>query len=148
MALALPIGYLLFMLPVWDAAIDRFTVPLQVLSSDVSYQMLQLLQLNPYKESATFIYLNNFTLNVGAPCSGLKLILSVTAFTLFFMMIAKLKFWGNLVLACITIPFCVLMNGIRITMIGIVGNQWGSKAGSAFHDYSGYIIARFLGWKD
>ncbi len=56
-------------------------------------------------------------------------------------------------------PLALLINGLRIALIGVVGNQWGPEAGHKFHDYSGYItlvlcffvlfkIARGLGWKD
>lgn len=151
--------FLFFMLPVWDNVIDRFTQPLQVLSTDISYAILKVIGFNPLRHGQTFIYLDQFTLNVGAPCSGLKLIISVTAFTLFFILIGRLKWYANLVFLGLIFVICPVMNGLRIAMIGIVGNIWGSKAGTAFHDYSGYImllicffllfkIARLLGWKD
>ncbi|MBL8047712.1 MAG: exosortase/archaeosortase family protein [Chthonomonas sp.] len=151
--------FLLFMLPVWDNIIDRSTQPLQVLSTDVSYYMLKLIGFNPLRHGQTFIYLDQFTLNVGAPCSGLKLIISVSAFTFFFIMIGRLAWWKNIFFFLLIFLICPVMNGLRIAMIGVVGNLWGSKAGNAFHDYSGYLmllicffllfkIARFLGWKD
>lgn len=151
--------FLFFMLPVWDSVIDRYTQPLQVLSTDISYWILKLIGFNPLRHGQTFIYLDQFTLNVGAPCSGLKLIISVTAFTLFFMLIGRLKWYSNIIFFGLIFLICPIMNGLRIAMIGIVGNLWGNKAGTAFHDYSGYImlllcffllfkIARILGWKD
>lgn len=155
------VAFLFFMLPVWDMIIDRTTQPLQVLSTDVAYEMLKLIGMAPYRiaGAGTYIYLNQFTLNVGAPCSGLKLIISVSAFTIFFMLIARLKFFANMMFVALILPICLLMNGLRIAMIGIVGNLWGNAAGNAFHDYSGYImllvcfallfkIAKVLGWKE
>lgn len=158
-AVMLPAMYLLFMLPVWTGAIDNYTNPLQIISSQVAFYMLQATGFNPLQDGSTVIHLNNFVLDVGVPCSGLKLILAVTAFTTFFMMIAKLNIWGNAIMALMILPLCLAINGLRIALIGVVGDLYGSEAGMQFHDYSGYItllvcffilfkIARLLGWKD
>jgi exosortase len=159
LALSVPVLYLLFALPIWTMAIDVYTNPLQMLSTKVAYQMLQLGGFNPYQHDPTTIYLSQFVLDVGVPCSGLKLVLAVSAFTMFFIMIANLKAFGNLLMLAIVLPLCLFVNGVRIALIGVVGDMYGSDAGMAFHDYSGYIMlllcffilfkfARLLGWKD
>lgn len=159
LATALPILYLVFMLPVWTGAIDNYTNPLQLVSTKVAFFLLNATGFEPWADGSTVIYLNNFTLDVGVPCSGLKLVLAVTAFTAFFVLIARLNFWGNLVMVGMILPLCLLINGLRIALIGVVGDYYGAAAGMQFHDYSGYItlivcffilfkIARLLGWKD
>lgn len=159
LALLGPVLYLLFMLPIWSAAIDTYTNPLQVISSEVAFGMLQLLGLEPLRDGTTTIHLEQFVLDVGIPCSGLKLVLAVTAFTCFFVMIGRLKWWGNLTMFVSILPLCLFINGLRIALIGVVGNMYGEEAGHQFHDYSGYItllicffllfkLARMLGWKD
>lgn len=159
LGLTLPILFLLFGLPIWSNIIDTYTNPLQIISTDISYAMLKLVGFDPWKQDNTTIYLANFTLDVGVPCSGLKLAIAVSAFTAFFMMIANLKWWGNLIMVTAVLPLCLFINGLRITLIGIVGNIYGEKAGTDFHDYSGYItlivcfyllfkLARLLGWED
>lgn len=160
LALTLPVGYLIFAMPVWNYAIDSFTNPLQLLSTKVAFHILQLSGFQPLQEiTSTTIYLNNFTLDVGVPCSGFKLVVAVTAFTVFFVLISRLQWWANLVMFAVIIPLCLLINGLRVALIGMVGDRWGHDAGMQFHDYSGYItlvicffilfkIARGLGWKD
>lgn len=158
-ALSLPVLYLIFALPVWTMIINVYTNPLQIVSTDVAYGLLRAFGLDTYREDSTTIILNRFTLNVAIPCSGLKLLLALSAFTALFMMIAKLRWWGNLAMAVLLIPLALFINGLRIALIGVVGNEWGSEAGMKFHDYSGYItliicflilfkFARLLGWKD
>ncbi len=159
-ALSLPVLYLGFALPLWTFAIDVYTNPLQILSTKASFQMLQLSGFQPFMDTGTTtIYLNNFVLDVGVPCSGLKLIVAVTAFTVFFVLIGGLRWWANLVMFAVILPLCIFINGLRIALIGLVGENYGHDAGMAFHDYSGYItlvicffilfkIARGLGWKD
>jgi exosortase len=150
--------YLLFALPVWTLIIDKFTQPMQVISTQMSEQILKVLGYEIYKADSTTLLLSNFEMNVGAPCSGLKLIISLMALMVFFVLIADLKWWANMFLALFIIPLAVITNGVRIAMIGIVGNSLGADAGHQFHDYSGYIslvicffvlqkVCRALGWK-
>ncbi|MFQ3676799.1 MAG: exosortase/archaeosortase family protein [Fimbriimonadaceae bacterium] len=157
--LAAPVLYLIFALPMFGNIIDSYTNPLQRLSTVVSYQILEVVRLNPFQADATTIHLDNFTLDVGVPCSGLKLLLALTAFNVFFILIARLRWWANLLMLMIILPLGIGINGLRIALIGIVGNAYGPEAGHQFHDYSGYItlvvcffilfkIARGLGWKD
>lgn len=160
-ALSPAILYSAFGMPFWNAAIDAYTNPLQKLSTKVAFQILKLTNHAPYMSlnDDTTIYLNRFTLNIAVPCSGLKLVLALSAFVVFFVLVARLKWWANLILLFSTLPMALLFNGLRIAMIGIVGDAYGEKAGLAFHDYSGYLtliicfftlfkFARALGWKD
>lgn len=157
--LSLPILYLGFALPLWSTFIQTYTNPLQVVSTKASFKLLGMFGLDPYLGDATTIYLPNFTLDVGVPCSGLKLVLALSAFTILFMLIANLKWWGNVAMVAVLMPLTVFVNGLRIALIGVVGNAYGAQAGHDFHDYSGYItllvcffllfkFARLLGWKD
>ena len=158
-ATSLPVIYLAFALPLFGSFIEVYTNPLQILSTKVAYQILGLANFQPFMAEPTVIQLNTFTLNVEVPCSGLKLFLAVSAFTAFFMMIGNLKWWGNLLMVSIIIPLCLFINGLRIALIGMVGETYGGVAGHRFHDYSGYItliicffllfkFARLIGWKD
>ena len=167
LALCLPVLYLGFALPLWTGAIDFYTNPAQLASTTVAYQILKALGFNPMQMASepTNIYLDHYVFNVAVPCSGLKLILAVTAFTAFFMMIARLRFWANVTMVALILPLCIFINGLRIALIGVVGNTVGNtplehdQAAHTFHDWSGYItllvcffllfkIARGLGWKD
>ncbi len=159
--LAAPILYLAFALPLWTVFINNATNPLQIVSTQAAFQLLKLTGFYVYQSPTepTVVYMNHFTLDVAVPCSGLKLLLALTAFTIFFVLIARLKTWANLVMLGM-IPFlAILINGLRIALIGVVGELNGPEAAAKFHDYSGYItlvvcfivlfkISRFLGWKD
>lgn len=160
-AISQPAAYLLFGLPLWSRLIQDYTNPLQLLSTKIAFEMLKVTGFGPHQfaDEPSVIYLNNFSLNVAVPCSGLKLVLALSAFTLFFMMIAKLKPLGNILLAASILPLALFMNGLRIAMVGMVGDKVGYDAGIAFHDFSGYItlllcffvlfkFAKGLGWKD
>jgi exosortase len=157
--LALPAAYLLFAMPIWTFAIDRYTAPLEQLSAKVSFHMLQIVGLGPEMVSKTDIILPHYQFQVALACSGFKLLIAVTAFTAFFMMISKLSWWRNLAMVVVVLPLCLFINSLRVTLIGLVGEFQGEAAAHTFHDWSGYITlllcfyllfryARWLGWKD
>lgn len=156
---SLPLGFLLFAFPVWSSFIDNYTNPLQILSTAVAERLLALFGFNPMKLSPTEIQLNNFALNVEVPCSGLKLLVAVACFTTHFVLIARNTMSFNVLMFILVLPLCLFINGLRIALIGVVGDMYGSEAGMKFHDYSGYItllvcfyilfkFARLFGWKD
>ena len=157
LALLLPVLFLTFALPIWTSFIDVYTNPVQIDSTTVAYKLLQLFGQNPLRADPVTIYLDNFALTVAVPCSGLKLLLALSAFTIFFILIAHLKWWANLIMLALVLPLSLLINGLRVALVGLVGNQYGEQAGVQFHNYSGYItiivcffllfqFARWLGW--
>lgn len=161
LALAPATLYSAFAMPFWNSAIDAYTNPLQKLSTKVAFQILRLTDHDPFMSRLddTTIMLNRFTLNIAVPCSGLKLLLALCAFVVFFVLIARLRWWASVIMLVSILPMALLFNGLRIAMIGIVGDAYGEAAGMAFHDYSGFItliicffalfeFAKALGWKD
>ncbi len=160
-ALAAPVLYLAFGLPLWNAVITDYTNPLQLHSTTVAYEILSASGFNPMKTASdpTLVYLNNYTLNVAVPCSGLKLLVALTALTGFIVLIGRMKFWANVVMLALIVPLGLLINGLRIALIGMVGDYNGTEAANTFHDWSGWItliicffilskIARILGWQE
>ncbi len=158
-ALFWPIAYLGFALPLFQSVIEIWTNPLQVQSTKVAFHLLNLMGFSPYQDDASTINLDRFVLNIAVPCSGLKLMLALGAFSMFFMLVANLRLWANVVMVMMWVPLALFINGLRIALIGVVGNTWGHDAGMSFHDYSGYVtlllcffilfrVARGLGWKD
>jgi exosortase len=156
---ALPVLYLLFAMPIWTFAIDIYTAPLQRLSTVIAYKMLYYTGFDPFMPSQTTILLNNYPMEVASACSGFKLLVAIAAFTIFFVLVGGLKWFGNLVMIALIIPLSLVINGLRVALIGVVGDRYGEVAAAKFHDWSGYItlivcffilfkVARLLGWKD
>jgi len=139
-ALLAPIGYLLFALPVWDQVINAYTNPLQLMSTKIAFHMLQAMFLHPQMSDTTVINIGSYPLEVAVACSGLKLLLALVAFGVFFLLIARLKLWKSVLFAATIIPLALFMNGLRIALVGVVGHFFGFDAGHKFHDYSGYIV--------
>ena len=141
-----PILYLVFCMPFWTSLVDRMTQPLQALSTDMAMRMLDLSGLHPLRIDTTTIYLDRFQLNVAAACSGAKTTLALLAFAVFFIMLNRGRWYSAVALLVLLLPFSLAINGLRIALVGIVGNAFGQSAGMAFHDYGGYgvLIVCFL----
>lgn len=154
----IPIAFLLFALPVWGAFIDGYTNDLQILSTTVAEKLLSLFGFSPMRLLPTDIQLNSYALTVAVPCSGLKLMVAVACFTTHFVLIARKELSFNALMFILIVPLCMFINGLRIALIGVVGELQGPDAALKFHDYSGYItllicffilfkFARLFGWK-
>lgn len=144
--------------PVGRGLLDRLTNPLQAMSTSSAYHFMQMFGLHPMQVNANQLAIGDYQLYVAAACAGLGMSLSVFAFVVLFMLIGKLKWWGNVIMLAIWMPLVIIINGVRIAMIGIVGDYMGDAAAGKFHDWSGYIslvlmffilmkLTRALGWK-
>lgn len=155
-SLAAPIGFLLMGLPVFDKVIDRATLPLQLISSKIAFYFMKIIGLNPYRgEDPTIMYVPNFAqqLQVAAACSGMKTTIAIFAAVIFFILIARLSWWKNLILFAMALPMSMIINGLRIGLIGLAANTWPQFASDNFqnmHDTSGYVALGvcfiILGW--
>ena len=143
-ALLAPTFFLLLGLPIWETVIDVYTQPMQNISTDMSFSMLHGLGFNAIRFDDTTIALDHFTMFIGVPCSGLRMILAMVALVAFCIFIGKMRWWANTILAVMAIPICIFVNSFRIALIGIVGEMYGSDAGQKFHDTSGYISILLL----
>ena len=144
-------------LPMWGRLIDENTTQLQLISTKGAYEVLKLAGFNPYMQQPTVIQLDKFVLNVAAACSGMKLTLAMIASVVFVVIIARLKWWKNLILIAMALPLAAIINSLRVAAIGMVGNEYGREAGMWFHDYGSYLflalafyvlywVSKRLGW--
>jgi exosortase len=164
--LSVPYLFLLFMLPLPPFIFDAYTNQVQVMSSIMANKYLLLMQFATSMPTTSIIQMDHYILNIGIPCAGFKLSISLLTLSLFFIALYQLGWWKNLILLALLYPIAVLMNGLRIAMVGVVGElvwvQQGQESamywGQLTHDYSGYLfvfiafliffgLARLLGWK-
>lgn len=137
--LLFPILFLLFMCVIPSFLIAKMSFNIQVLSTIGGTWLLKLFGFNA-ERVGVLIYLPYITVEVGAPCSGFRLLISLFAFSTLFAYIKEGPLWGKLVLIGSTLPLSLVINSLRVAMIGMVGDLMGYEAMHAFHDYSGYIV--------
>lgn len=132
-----PLVFLLAMVPLPHEFLNVITFPLQGLS--VKGAALLLMPLGDVVTRGTRIFLSNYTLDVVAPCSGLTIVLPLFVLSLYYLYIIDAPFWKKGLLALLTLPVAMIVNALRVALIGIVGEFYGAKAADTFHDYSGIL---------
>ncbi|MDH7603090.1 MAG: exosortase [Armatimonadota bacterium] len=139
--LVVPVLFLVTMIPLAPSVLDSATGRLQIQSAAVAAKVFRLTGHEAQLQGST-IYSSDLPepLIVGIPCSGLRTLISLTTFTIFFIYLIRAAWWKKAVLLAMAFPLSILTNSLRIAMIGYVGFFTGSaEAMHKFHDYSGYI---------
>ena len=77
---------------------------------------------------------------VELPCSGFKTLLSLLTFSAAFAYLVEAPAWKRWTLFLTTAPLSLFINGLRIALIGVVGELVSTRAAQIFHDYSGFIV--------
>ena len=137
-ALAVPLGFLLTLAPLPGPLLSDATLGAQGLSTSLAARLLGLFGLHPV-QSGTIIQLDRYALDVVAPCSGFKLLLTLLVLGAALAALTDLPRGKKLALAALTLPLSLLVNALRIALVGLVGEAGGFSAAGRFHDASGYL---------
>ncbi len=118
-AVAFPLAYLIFMIPMPDAMADALESASKYASAEVA-NILFHLSGTPILRAGRVFQLPNITIEVAQECSGIRsswvlLMTSVLAANLFLK-----TSWRRIVLLAFIIPLGILRNGFRILVIGLL----------------------------
>lgn len=139
--IAIPLLFLITMIPIASGWLDARTADAQLVSATVAAKFLQWTGY-AVERHGNIISGDGLPgpLRVASPCSGLRLLISLITFSWFFTYVIVAPKWKRAVLFLCSFPLSVFINSLRITMIGYVGFWIGTEeAMHSFHDYSGYI---------
>src|SRR5436190_1139989 len=116
---ALPLGFLIFMVPMPDAMADALETASKYASAEAA-NLLFHLSGTPFVRVGRVFQLPNITIEVAQACSGIRsswvlFITSILAANLFL----KTR-WRRFALVAFVIPLAILRNGFRILVIGLL----------------------------
>ena len=138
--LLLPIGFLIFMIPIPSILMQQITFPMQLFASKVAEGSLRVMDL-PVLREGNVIYLSHATLEVAEACSGIRSLMSLLALGVLFAFLTKDKFWQRAVLVLACFPIAIVVNSLRVSATGILANYYGIAAAEGFfHGFSGYVL--------
>ena len=140
-ALAFPIAYLLFMVPVFDELLVPLRWPLQLATAQVTVGFLQTLGVSALLEQ-NFVVLAGKTLEVASACSGTTYLISITAIGLPLGYLVLRTWWSRLALVLWALAIGVMANWVRVILIGI----WASRGGEVLHGPFEVFRAMFVSW--
>lgn len=139
-AMAFPLGFLIFMIPLPVLIYNQVTFPLQLEASAFAARVLEILRV-PVLREGNLLYLPHYTLEVVEACSGIRSLMSLLALAVTFGYLAGGPTWIRLSLVALTFPIAIVSNGIRIVGTGLMANAFGQQwAEGFFHAFSGWLI--------
>jgi exosortase D (VPLPA-CTERM-specific) len=136
----LPVIHLVFMLPLPQFVYWKLTTFLQGVSSEMGVWFLRLAGVPVFLEG-NIIDLGVLKLQVAEACSGLRYLFPILSFSYLFAILYRGPMWHKLVLLLMAAPLTVLMNSVRIGIVGVLVNANGIQGAEGFmHYFEGWII--------
>jgi exosortase D (VPLPA-CTERM-specific) len=138
-----PAGYLLFAVPLPTLVYVPLSARLQMLSSMLAGQSLDLLGVPALREG-NIITLPNNQLEVIEACSGIHSLFALLAIGTLAGYLLRSRNTQRVLIALSAIPVAILLNAVRITLIGVLSYQVGPGAAAGFaHMTTGLVIFMF-----
>ena len=137
--LALPIGLLLFAVPLPYVLYNAVAFPLKFIATDIAVFLLELMGMPVFKEG-NVITLPHTTLEVVDACSGIRSLM--TMFTLAFLLGAlhQKKWWKAVLIFLLAAPMAVLANGMRVTATGVLTRYNPAWGAGTVHELTGWLF--------
>ena len=135
-----PVLHLIFMLPLPQFLYWQLTIQLQLISSQLGVYFIKLAGIPVFLEG-NLIDLGVYQLQVAEACSGLRYLFPILSFSYLMAILYRGPFWHKAVLFALAVPLTIVMNSIRIGMIGVLVNAYGiSHAEGFLHFFEGWVI--------
>ncbi len=135
-----PVLHLVFMLPLPQILYWKLTVWLQLVSSSLGVWFVSLAGIPVFLEG-NIIDLGVYKLQVAEACSGLRYLFPILSFSYLFAILYRGPLWHKALLLLTAAPLTVLMNSVRIGIIGILVDNWGIEQAQGFvHFFEGWVI--------
>lgn len=136
----LPVLHLIFMLPLPQILYWKISIVLQHISSELGVWVLQMAHV-PVLLEGNVIDLGVYKLQVAEACSGLRYLFPILSFSYLFAILYRGPRWHKAVLLLAAPPLTVLMNSLRIGVIGILVDAYGPAQAKGFlHAFEGWVI--------
>jgi len=139
-AVAFPLLFLAFMIPLPAIIYYQITFPLQLTASRVAAACLEMTSV-PVLREGNLLYLPNYTLEVVEACSGIRSLVSLLTLGVAYVYFVEKKRWIQATLLLLILPIAVLSNSLRIVGAGLLTYSFGPQAAEGFfHFFSGWVI--------
>jgi len=138
--MAFPLCFLFLAIPIPALIFNTVSIPLQGLASEASSEFLNFCDV-PVLREGNVLQLATTSLGVAEACSGLRSLLSLIALSVILGYMRWRNLGQRLVLIALSIPVALLLNIVRITVTGIIAENWSVKyAMGFFHEFSGWVV--------
>lgn len=138
--LALPLGFLFFMVPLPYIVYDAVAFPLKLFVAKYSVWALKIMGIVVWREG-NIIMFPQTVLEVADACSGLRSLMSLIALAVALAFFSLKKSWQRLALILSAIPIAIATNAFRVIATGVLAQHYGAKAAEGFfHEFAGLAV--------
>lgn len=135
-----PMIVLAFMIPLPNFIYNNLSSELQLISSQIGVAFIRLFDISVFLEG-NVIDLGVYKLQVVEACNGLRYLFPLMTLGFIAAYFFTGAFWKRAVIFLSTIPITILMNSIRIGVIGVTVEYWGQEMADGFlHDFEGWVV--------
>jgi exosortase len=138
--LALPIGFLFFMVPLPYIVYDAMAFPLKLMVAKFSVLVLKLLGISVLREG-NIIMFPQTVLEVADACSGLRSLMSLLALAVAYAVVSQNSNIKRCIIVAAAIPIAIATNMLRVIATGVLAQYYGAAAAEGFfHEFAGISI--------
>ncbi len=140
-AVAFPMAFLLFAIPIPVVIYNEIVFPLQFIASKFATRVLELLNLFPIMREGNVLILPHMRLEVVEACSGIRSLMSLLALAAGYGYLVEKSTPVRWFLVLAMVPLAIVSNGMRIMITAVMANYMGPQAAEGFmHEFSGWVI--------
>ncbi len=137
---AIPLLFLIFMVPFPQFILNNLSSKLQLISSWLGVEFIRACNIMVYLEG-NVIDLGTYKLQVVEACSGLRYLFPLASLSFLCAYLFKGPFWQKALIFLSSAPLTIFMNSFRIGVIGIMVDNWGPAMAEGFlHDFEGWVV--------
>lgn len=138
--LAMPVAYLLLMVPIPAIIYNAVAFPLKLFATQCATFSLKLFGL-PVLREGNIIQFPNITLEVADACSGMRSLMSLIALGVALAFLFFRSNWRRLIIILSTVPIAIATNVFRIFATGVLARYAGREAAEGFfHEFAGMMV--------
>jgi exosortase D (VPLPA-CTERM-specific) len=135
-----PLAYLFFMIPLPNFLYANLSQQLQLISSSLGVAVIRLFDISVFLEG-NVIDLGVYQLQVVEACSGLRYLFPLMSFGFLCAYLFKAPLWQRGLVFLSAVPLTVLMNSLRVGIIGVLVEYFGIEQAEGFlHYFEGWVI--------
>jgi len=141
--LLLPMGYLIFMVPLPAIVWNKIAFPMQLYSSAITEKVIQMVGIPVFREG-NVLHLAQTTLEVVDACSGLRSLTTMFALSAALAWFSTFVTWKKWALFLVAAPIAIFANIVRLTGTAGLASFYGEKVAQGFlHEFSGLFTFVF-----
>lgn len=141
--LAMPLLLLLLVIPLPQFLLYDLSAKLQLISTQIGVLVIRALGISVFVEG-NVIDLGSYKLEVAEACSGLRYLFPLMTMGLIIAYFFKAAWWQRAIIFLSSIPVTIFMNSLRIGLIGILVDRWGTGMAEGFiHAFEGWVVFMF-----